>query len=457
MVIVLIMGLVQGIEIQSYENVWYYFQHSPIKAAQQSPMIGVANHSDMLDCYKISGSYSPDIENQNEQVCYNNLQMSAGHTNTIHRFINNKMVINMQDILIPSDNLAHLRKLISGNPQLTAMIGIPLQIRLVIDTNCVLEELLWLAGKRQKPFARTNLQEAIDSETVIAFAPEKLRTEVERYLPRLANKYGISENRLWDEWQAYQTYLRFHNVDIITPDIDYPIVDPDDLPFISLSHQVGALAIVSRDHHIAMMGGKPVNREIATQLRDYARAKSIELTIKLGAYSITFIVTTSMSIIVKLVVTLIRSFLELPPLLQLVLLSGMAIVVVHPHNSNIAIELCGKMLHNFKAILPEIDPIFKRLRTESTNSTDALKHIQQTLSQTHRIPLRIIAFSVCLAAREPLSLKELARRVLASGYTSQSSYFEVYLHRVIRSSPHFVREIDGRWTVKQPQTQDHRK
>src|SRR5262245_62111424 len=122
----------------------------------------------------------------------------------------------MLDKTIRSDDLAHLRALIARNAQLAQGVDVPLQLRLVIDTNVVLADLLLLAGKRKDPAARRALQEVIDSGTIIAFVPDSLREEVEEHLPELAQDRGIPEDSLRKVWKEYQQCLRFHPVEPAT-------------------------------------------------------------------------------------------------------------------------------------------------------------------------------------------------------------------------------------------------
>jgi hypothetical protein len=58
-----------------------------------------------------------------------------------------------------------------------------------------LAEIMFYAQKREKPAARTDLQECLDSGHVAAFAPMRLAEEVEEHLPRLREERGVSQKR----------------------------------------------------------------------------------------------------------------------------------------------------------------------------------------------------------------------------------------------------------------------
>ena len=121
----------------------------------------------------------------------------------------------------PSDALSHLRDLItefnSANPQLAALLDMPLQALFVLDTERIIRDLRYLAKPNQEPEARTNLQTAIASGTIIACVPHHVRKEVEKYIPGLAQELDIKEYRLWAIWQSYQKYLSFSDIDEVDP------------------------------------------------------------------------------------------------------------------------------------------------------------------------------------------------------------------------------------------------
>src|SRR6266404_624539 len=87
---------------------------------------------------------------------------------------------------IPSDQLRHLRELVSAWPLLAQTFGEILQLRVVIDANVAFEPLIWRLRRRRDLGARTGLHEAIDSGVVIAFAPQALQQEVLQHISEFA-------------------------------------------------------------------------------------------------------------------------------------------------------------------------------------------------------------------------------------------------------------------------------
>src|SRR5206468_12856706 len=156
------------------------------------------------------------------------------------------------------------------------------QVRIVLDASVILAELYWLAGTRNNPVARTALQEAIASGTVLAFAPLRLEREVREHLPRIAEQCHVTPDRLEQLWVEYKAAIRFHEPKEESPSEAASVRDPDDLPYVYLCAQVGAAAVYSKDTDFAAMGAPLVTSDIILSLRDYARAATLEVSIKLG-------------------------------------------------------------------------------------------------------------------------------------------------------------------------------
>jgi hypothetical protein len=117
-----------------------------------------------------------------------------------------------------SDDLVWLSELFDSLGELNAAVraafGSLIRVRAVLDTNLVLGDLKSLVVERQNPAARTAAQEAIASRTVIAYAPEFLRHEVEKNLPALAEQTNRPLEEFEREWSSYQKPIRFVPVSV---------------------------------------------------------------------------------------------------------------------------------------------------------------------------------------------------------------------------------------------------
>ena len=104
------------------------------------------------------------------------------------------------DLPFAPDALSHLRDLISDltirNPQLRALLDMPLQAPFVVDTDWFIRDVRSLARSNQTPDRLTDFQKAVASGTIEPRAPHHLRRELEKHIPRLAQEIGIEEELL---------------------------------------------------------------------------------------------------------------------------------------------------------------------------------------------------------------------------------------------------------------------
>jgi len=184
---------------------------------------------------------------------------------------------------IRSDDLTHLRPLLRSGPEGTDVAekqGWGFQVVVIPDANRIIKDLIWLADRRETKEARTRLQEVIDAETVIALAPPYLKTEMERKIPDIAQRANVSEEKLWEQWDSYEPRIDFREPSLGAEDLATEVVDDKDVPYVALQREVGA-PIFSEDEHITAMGGAVVKEETVQELRAYARADSVRLTVGL--------------------------------------------------------------------------------------------------------------------------------------------------------------------------------
>jgi len=187
---------------------------------------------------------------------------------------------------IRSDQLPILRRMFSEKGMF-AQFGHLFQIKIVLDANAVLADLRWLVCKAKKPDARTNLLEAIESETIVVFAPTYLNVEIEKNIPLIAKEEGFDPNLLLKKWLLYKKNITF----IESGGPEKNAIDPKDVPYVKL-HMATGYSVLTRDSHISKMGAKAVGVEITASAKNYARSAVIEYTIKAG-YLGAFIVTGS--------------------------------------------------------------------------------------------------------------------------------------------------------------------
>jgi len=97
------------------------------------------------------------------------------------------------DTLFRSDTLPGLLPFFESSPELKSLVELHLlQIRAVVDADVVHRELRWRLGSRQKPDARSGLEEAIDAGVLALIAPNFLKVEIEKYLEVIAIDTGAT-------------------------------------------------------------------------------------------------------------------------------------------------------------------------------------------------------------------------------------------------------------------------
>src|SRR6185437_14616280 len=77
-----------------------------------------------------------------------------------------------------SDQLAEIRKLLHQINGLKELIGPLAEFRFVVDTNILLNQVLWPLKGRRNPDARTHLEEAMAAGTVKLYATPEVIAEV---------------------------------------------------------------------------------------------------------------------------------------------------------------------------------------------------------------------------------------------------------------------------------------
>lgn len=354
---------------------------------------------------------------------------------------------------VPSDDLRRVSELSLHWQPLFLLLEILPQFRLVIDTNTVLEELMFLVRSRKNPAARTNLQEAIDSGAVAAFAPSKLREEVTRHIPRLAVERGIPEEALSRAWRQYESRIKYVDVGSVSDAGAGEVADPDDLPFVYLYREINADAVLTRDRHIRLMGARSVQLEALIHVREYAHAKAPEVTLRAGAVVVTVPVAVVGRALWGLSKAAVRKFSSLPPWVQLALLGVTLAVGINPSSRRAVLNSVSPLVAKLKEPAAALTQVLGALADEFYKAQAEVDSRQLLLDDSiprARVgPLKVVARSVCLQAGVPLTAEELTRGVLRAGYESRSSRLKYYLVRVLRQDEQFVCTPNGRW-IAQP-------
>jgi predicted nucleic acid-binding protein len=244
--------------------------------------------------------------------------------------LNNTQRINQSDFRVPSDNLRSLYDLCDHYPVIADALGMLPRIRLVIDTNIVLQELLFVTKGRRLDSARSALREVMDCGIVVTMAPTKLYEEVDEHLPRIAQEQGVPIEKLRSEWLEFQARIEFRAVQETGDVVGINVVDPDDVAFVTLYLTSDVHAVLTHDKDISRMGAETLGINDVMRVRDYARAKSPEVTIRVGGMLVVGVAIGGIVTLVKLIGSILRSFSKLSPEVQMLLVAGAIFAALHP-------------------------------------------------------------------------------------------------------------------------------
>ncbi len=229
-----------------------------------------------------------------------------------------------------SNILPILRRTIDSIEQLKLLIEPIAEFRLVVDANILISDVMWALEKRQKPEAKSSLQECIQAGTVIAFVTTTVVQEVERHLPRLTADRGLSHNAWVAEWAAYKAMLQ-----IVTPE-DYMIEpylsgrDPDDAPTLALAKMLSASGVLTHDLDIAAMGGTAIPIEFILKTREYSRKTAITVSIRVGGLLVVMGAVEALAILISTLKQSAGWFQRLPDNAKSLALVVAICVVLHP-------------------------------------------------------------------------------------------------------------------------------
>ena len=355
------------------------------------------------------------------------------------------------EVLWLSDNLGFLRELTLCLPQFEALFGQLPQIRVVLDANVVLAELIYRLKRKRKAHARTSLHEVISAQTVIAYAPVTLSKEVEANIPLIAIRRGLSQDRLQEEWEEFKALLNFYEPPARDDRLHTEVADPKDLPYCDLSAEVGARGVYSKDRHISRMGVPIITIDVFLALRDYSRAASIEVGIKVGEIAVAAAGIELLRGMLILLSAAARGLSRLPTAAKLAIGAIGVIAVAHPKSRKFMETVLQSAVKQLSEIaLPVFAEVSRSLSDAERDRIFGWERASKMLPAGKRYPAKTHLRAVCIATKGPLSLLELERQVLSAGYVTRAKNLRPYLKRILQNDPCFVRVRSQEWAISRP-------
>lgn len=204
-----------------------------------------------------------------------------------------------------------------------------------ISCRCRRERINWrshLGSKEKNPRGRSHLHECIQAETVIAYATPRVVSEVEEYLPTIANDRRLSIETCLAEWTNFKALLRIEDPDPSVIEKYAGGQDPDDAPTIALAEIIGAIGIFTKDTDIAAMGGTCIPISFILEARNYSRQAALNVTIQAGGYCIAVGAGYSFTGAIAVFERCATWFRGLRAEVKLLLLLAIILAFVHPRS-----------------------------------------------------------------------------------------------------------------------------
>lgn len=243
---------------------------------------------------------------------------------------------------VPSDALAGFRELVRRWPALAVLFpDLPIW-RFVVDANALLQDVVHLRQLRN-PEARTGLEELIDNGTVEALTTEEACREVDAHLAEQAARINCCVTDLESIWSSYRERLI-----IVAPTFDGDSralaeirnEDPKDEHIVAAFLEFEADAILTDDGHFASQAGWcAVARPVLLQIRNLARAKANEVSLRTTPVGGAFLLVAVAS--------------ELPKKALLVLGALLGVGLLHPRVRSFLAEHSGPFLSVVQALLEQ--------------------------------------------------------------------------------------------------------
>jgi hypothetical protein len=284
----------------------------------------------------------------------------------------------------------------------------------------------------------------------VAIAPTFLKCEIEEHLGRIATDLWVPIARAQQEWEELQAHVYFYQPNP-SNDRGVLVVDPDDLPYKNACEELAGTAVYSRDTDFIAMKVPVVTDCLDLTPRAHARAGSVAIGTTLGSSLTLVIGTESLAALYRLVKSILEGFRRLPGLAQIVIAGGVLAMFAHPKSRAKLLDIWWSFCATANAakdpVLELTAEVANQFFSASATVTQTYKAIQSALP-AHRKPSAImLARTICLISREPLSLAEIERWMRNEGYSTRSRTFAFYLRRVMRASGQFVEVSPGYWTI----------
>lgn len=282
-----------------------------------------------------------------------------------------------QDLRIDTKHIKWLRSSLNTHKELLSSISQFAQLRVVIDVNIVVSDLLHKIKHTER--GDTAIEELVQASVFEVFAPRWLEEELSSAFQQVARKRMLEESDLWTAWAEYRKLIQWdENYDRIPEDFN-GAGDPKDIPYVHLEKAINASGILSNDEHIAQMGGNRLSLEFVLETRKYARAAVISVGIRVSGH---FLGAVTLSALKKVLNLVQGQFQKLSPKLKTALLCAVVFALLHPGSRAWIMGQLKKLGPAFNFLS---EGLFTFLTIEAQKREEAEKYLAQ-VQQTVKAP-----------------------------------------------------------------------
>ncbi len=283
---------------------------------------------------------------------------------------------------VRSERLKQLREIVDSWESLRSVLGVAARFTLVVDSNVVLGDILWLVAERRDSSAKTQLMETIEAGTLDVYVPPKLLDEVEEKISLIAEEKGLDQGSMYAEWQTYQKVLKITEPDDENVELLRKGVDPDDADFIALASEVMAAGIFSKDKHIEMMGGNMISIQCVAALRDYSRATAVEMHIKVNGIILAIASISALRGLAHGCKVLFNRISIAPGWVKVALLVSLTYVALNPKARETVGNLLNSAFSHLRGATPHVlSFIAEASKVANEHQDKAKRHLEMAMAE----------------------------------------------------------------------------
>src|SRR5207237_10659878 len=144
----------------------------------------------------------------------------------------------------------------------------------------------------------------------------------------------------------------------------------------------------------------------------------------------------------------VRWFEDLHPGIQLAIIASGVVALAHPKSRAKLLSIWNWIKETATPpVLQAIADVAIQMAEAHHPEMDAHKRLQESLPAKRKRSALMHARAVCAAARAPLSLGEIEKRMRVNGHITRARNFGAYLRRVLLSSGQFQESSPGMWAL----------